>query len=116
MLSVLDIFFLLSGLGVNKSKTMLSSFGNSLDGSELAGSLGLKWCTKFKLIGKDFDQSLEEMDQSFLKPVERMQKVVKNWRFRYLTIFGKICVIKTLMLLKLSHIAAILPKISRKKI
>ena len=33
-----------------------------------------------------------------------------------MTDFGKICVIKTLMLPKLAHIAAILPNISRKKI
>ena len=53
---------------------MLSIFGNSLDGSELAGSLGLKWCTKFTLLEIDFDQSLEEMD---LIPVE--QPWCKNW-------------------------------------
>ena len=33
-----------------------------------------------------------------------------------MTIFDKICVIKTLMLPKLAHIAAILPNISRKRI
>ena len=32
-----------------------------------------------------------------------------------MTVFGKICVIKTLMLPKLAHVAAILPNISRKK-
>ena len=63
-----------------------------------------------------FDQGLEEIDQNFSKAVERMQKVAKNWRFRYLTIFGNICIIKTLMLSKLSLIVAILPNISRKKI
>ena len=36
VLSVLVKLYVLSGLGVNKSKTMLSIFGNSVDGSELA--------------------------------------------------------------------------------
>ena len=56
---------------------MLSIFGNSLDGSEIAGSLGLKWCTMFTLLMIDFEQSLEEMDQNFSKAEEKMQKVAK---------------------------------------
>ena len=59
-------------------------------------------------LGLDFDQSVEEMDKKFAKAVEKMQKVAKNWGFLYLTVFGKICVIKTLMLQKLAHIATIL--------
>ena len=62
---------------------------------------GLKWCTKVTLLGLDFDQSLQEKDNIFAKAVEKM---------------CKICVIKTLMLPKLAHIAAILPNISMKKI
>ena len=42
VLNVLDEFFVLSELGVNKSKTMLSVFGTSLDSSDLAEALGLK--------------------------------------------------------------------------
>ena len=107
---------MLSGLGVNKAKTMLPLFGSNLDKSNLAGSLGLNWCTRFTLLGLDFDQNLEKMDKNFDKAVEKMQKVAKNWRYRYLTVVGKICVIKTLVLPKLAHIAAILPNISRKRI
>ena len=75
---------------------MLSNFGNSLDETELAGSLGLKWCMKFTLLGIDFDQGLEEMDHIFSKAVKKMQKVAKNWQFWSSTRFGKICVIKRL--------------------
>ena len=56
------------------------------------------------------------MDQNFSKAVEKMKKVVKNCQFWHLIIFGKICVMKTLMLPKLSHIAAILSDISSKTI
>ena len=41
VLSVLDKFFVLLGLGVNKYKTMLYIFSTSLEKSELAGSLAL---------------------------------------------------------------------------
>ena len=95
---------------------MLSIFGCSLDKSDLAGSLALKWCTKFTLLGLYFDQCLEEMDENFEKAVGKRQKLAKKWRYRYLTVFGKICVIKTLILPKLAHLATSLPNISRKKI
>ena len=62
ILKILNKFFVLSGLGVNKSKTQLSLFGCNLDKSELARSLGLKWCHKFTLLGIDFNQNLEEME------------------------------------------------------
>ena len=78
VLKVLNEFYVLSGLGINKSKTMLSIFGSTLDKSDLVGSLCLKWCTKFTLLGLDFDQCLEEMDENFEKAVGKMQKVAKN--------------------------------------
>ena len=78
MFKVPDELYVLSGLGINKSKTMLLIFGSSLDKSDLAGSLGLKWCTKFTLLGLDFDQCLEEMDENFEKAVGKMQKLTKN--------------------------------------
>ena len=40
--------------------------------------------------------------------------MAKNWQFWYLTVFGEIYVIKTLMLPKLAHIDAILPNICLK--
>ena len=86
-MNVLDDLYVLSGLGINKSNTMLSIFGSSLDKSDLAGSLGLKWCTKYTLSGLDFGQCLEEIHENFGKAVGKMQKVTKNWRYMYLTVF-----------------------------
>ena len=65
IIKVLDEFYVLSGLGINKSKTQLSLFGCDLEKLELAKSLGLKWCHKFTMLGIDFDQCLLEMDQKF---------------------------------------------------
>ena len=49
-----------------------------MDKSDLAGSLGLRWCTKFTLLGIDFDQNLEEMDENLARAVVKMQKVSKK--------------------------------------
>ena len=56
------------------------------------------------------------MEYNFEKAVGKIKKLAQNWRYRYLTIFGKMCVIQILMLPKLTHIAAILPNLPRKKI
>ena len=37
------------------------------------------------------------MNKNFGNAVEKMKKVAKNWRYRYLTVFRKICFVKTLM-------------------
>ena len=60
------------------------------------------------LLRLDFDQNIEEMDDNFKKYWEKKQKVAKNLQYEYLSIFGKICVEKTLMLAELTHIAVIL--------
>ena len=41
--------------------------------------------------------------------LKKLEIVANDWRHKYLTIFGKITVIKTFMLSTLSHIATILP-------
>ena len=41
--------------------------------------------------------------------LQKLEIVANDWRNKYLTIFGKITVIETFMLSKLSHIATILP-------
>ena len=71
-IKVLTGFYALSGLGINKTKTYLSLFGCDLDKSDLAKSLGLKWCHKFTLLGIDFNQCLSEMDQNFEKAANKI--------------------------------------------
>ena len=41
--------------------------------------------------------------------LRKLEVVANDWRHKYLTIFGKITIIKTFMLSRLSHIATILP-------
>ena len=42
-----------------------------------------------------------------------MQKILSNWSLRYLTPFGKVTVLKSLGLSKLSHIALVMPNPSK---
>ena len=69
ILNVLDDFLVLSGLGINKAKMKLNLFGRQEDKSILAERVGIKLCTKFNLLGNDFDQYLEEIQLHFDKVV-----------------------------------------------
>ena len=46
--------------------------------------------------------------------IQKLELVVNDWKHKYLTIFGKITVVKTFMLSVLSHVAAVLPTPSKK--
>ena len=56
------------------------------------------------------------MDTNYDKGINALREVSNDWKLRYFTVFGKICVIKMLMLAKMTHIANILPDITRKKV
>ena len=70
----MDEFYVISGLGINKSKTLLSIFGSNLEKSKLVKIVGLKWCSDFTLLGIDFDQSLVRMHGNFENALEKCKK------------------------------------------
>ena len=57
VLDTLENFCLLSGLTVNRGKTMLTIFGCKDTDPHLCYELGMKWCTNFKLLGLWFDKT-----------------------------------------------------------
>ena len=110
VITILNSFFKLSGLKVSASKTKAVWFGSeSFTNEILCPDLGLKWVKKFNLLGIEFDNALESMNDNFNNKIATMEKLINNWNYRYLTPFGKITVIKSLCLSKLSHLALVLP-------
>ena len=65
VLDTLECFRLLSGLTVNRGKTMLSIFGCKESYPQMCEQLGIKWCTNFKLLGLWFDRTLEDMNTNY---------------------------------------------------
>ena len=65
VLETLENFRILSGLTVNRGKTMLTIFGCKENDPQLCEQLGIKWCTNFKLLGLWFDQTLEDMNTNY---------------------------------------------------
>ena len=116
VLDVLEEFQSLSGLKANRDKTMLTVFGNKEDDSLLCEDLGIKWVTSFKLLGIHFDQTLENMEVNYENAIKKVKAVANSWKNIYVSIYGKVCVVKTLMLPKLTHFATVLPTLTAKQI
>ena len=107
----------ISGLKPNMSKTYAVWFGSKSESSiELCQDLDMKWTREFESLGIHFDNKLERMDRNLEKCLESIKKVYKNWQHRHLTPFGKITVIKTLILSKLTHLVLVIPSLEKKLI
>ena len=113
-LKTLDDFYYLSGLKISVSKTKAVWFGNASNSNEiLCPDLGLKWVKTFELLGINFDNNLLNMNSNFDSKVLKIEKLLAHWSYRYLTPFGKVTVIKSLALSKLSHVAMVVPNPSK---
>ena len=49
------------------------------------------------------------MQRNYLKGLDSIRKELDSWKFRHLTVFGKLTVIKTLCLPKLTHVITVVP-------
>ena len=74
------------------------------------------WDSEFGLLGIEFDNCLEKMERNFDKKLQEIKKVFNLWYYRTLTPYGKIVIIKTLALSKLSHAALVLPSLAKNKV
>ena len=53
------------------------------------------------------------MDQNYFEKIKDIEKLLQGWLYRHLSPYGKIVVIKSLALSKLSHIALVVPSLTK---
>ena len=108
-----------SGLSMNLDKTQVVWFGCK-DPPDVIflPHLNFKWNpTTFNILGVDFTTNLENItDINIEKKLTEMIRELNHWDKRNLTPFGKITVIKSLVLSKIVHILTALPSPSKKLI
>ena len=110
VIEILGRFQKLSGLKISVSKTKAVWFGADFNSNlRLCPDLNLKWVKNFTLLGINFNNNLIGMESNFTEKLEIIEKMLASWFYRYLTPYGKITIIKTLALSKLSHVALIIP-------
>ena len=79
----------------------------------LCPELNLKWSHLFELLGISFNSNLENMEQNIWKMVEQIEKIIKNWKYRFTSPIGRCVVAKSLLLSKVNHVAFAVPSIKK---
>ena len=117
VLKILKSFYDLSCLKININKTKAVWFGTEAGSNRtLCPEEELDWTDNSTLLGIDFDSKHEDMSKNYTKKIEEIRKMLNSWQFRFLTPYGKIVIIKSLALSKLSHIALVVPTLRNREV
>ena len=118
-LHLLEQFAKYSGLKPNLDKTSCIWLGTKKLCSEiLCPEKNLNWSKKpFVVLGIKFSTNLQEMiDLNFESKFNDIQKLIKTWSKRLLSVPGRITVVKTLLLSRLTHLIICLPRIENENV
>ena len=108
-LNILEVFGSLSGLIVNAEKTKMVWIGSKrFSKDQLNVPAKLKWGnSNFTLLGIEFSTNMQDIPNiNYSKAMTSANQVLSSWKYRSLTPFGKITVLKTLVLSKFNHLFA----------
>ena len=111
-LQTLSIFAKISVLKVNNSKTKAVWIGSKkFSGETFNHRFKLDWNqNNFEILGISFSCNLDTMIQlNYVKKLKQIDRDLKQWSKRILTPFGRITVLKTLIISKLNHLFISLP-------
>ena len=108
---ILQQFTECSGLKINLDKSNAVWIGlKAGSGERLCPDLGITWADNFTLLGINFDAKLQNMNLNNLEPkllkIDAIFGAYDKWN---LSLLGKICVIKTMVIPKFIHLLSILP-------
>ena len=107
ILKELETFADISGLKTNFDKTQVVWIGaKKYSTDSIKTRWKLSWgTTQFKLLGIIFNVDLDKIvDINYKDKITQVKNLIKIWQRRYLTPLGKITVIKTLILPKITHL------------
>ena len=113
---ILNLFYDLSGLQIHLSKTQCVKLGRHPDGMErLCNNIDLAWGQTFRLLGVTINATTLNYEENIRDKLDDINKTAANWRHRFLTPLGRICIAKTLLLSKLNHLAFLVPTVGKKQ-
>ena len=111
-MNILKEFERCSGLKINKEKTKVAKIGGWGDSSSnLCEDLALDWTQEFTSLGiiYNIDKIEQITDFNIEKKTIEIQKLIYLWNSRNLTPYGKITIIKSLLISKITHVLLSLP-------
>lgn len=97
-LTLVTYFSKFSGLAMNRNKTEAMWLGSQKYCKEKY--YDLKWKLRIKILGIHFCNTLpaSEIEENWLPRMETIQRIIVTWSKRNLSIMGKICIVKSLLL------------------
>ena len=111
-IGTLKEFKRLSGLKINEDKTKVIKIGVERDNRiQLCTDLNLIWTNKFTALGITYDiHNMKQIaDQNIEIKMNEILKLIRAWSGRNITPLGKITLIKSLLISKITHILLSLP-------
>ena len=114
---MLEGFETISGLKINKDKTQVLKIGRNPDNDHnLCPDLGLKYVKRLKVLGIYLAANPKDMEENFDEKISEIESLLRRWSFRNMTVFGRISLVKSLALSKLTHVVQVIPNPSAGKI
>jgi hypothetical protein len=108
ILDVMENFYRVSGLQLNRNKTQLMITGRDLQiENNLVG--GIEVVEKVNILGLIIDRKLENLDSNWHKVISKMRKLCGYWTTFGLSITGRVMVCKTYILSQCIYIMNLLP-------
>ena len=106
---LLDTFKLLSGLAINYSKTEGMWIGSCRNNN--SKPFGIKWPSEpIKALGVYYSYDLTLLrEKNFLENLDKIKKLLNLWSSRGLSLYGKVTVIKSLVIPKFVYICSLMP-------
>ena len=112
VMDILRWFNRLSGLGINREKNKVIRIGALRDRRmSWEGKFGLEWTHSFVVLGIHYDVNnlSETTDTNLYLKINDIKKLIRTWSSRALTPYGKVTIVKSLNLSKITHILLSLP-------
>ena len=105
-IEILENFYRLSGLQLQRKKTQVCVFGKIPVGNlRLCRDIDLNWSQEFELLGIKFNGDLTNLGDNIGKKLNEIDRIIANWKYRFLSPLGKAVIVKSLLLSKINHIA-----------
>ena len=108
LFNLLKVFKNLSGLVINSSKTEGMWIGSSRD--KTSKPFGVKWPDEpIKALGVYYSFDIKLARKKFIERLDSVKKLINIWSSRGLSIYGKVTVIKSLIIPAFVYISLLLP-------
>ena len=109
---LLNKFRISSGLKVNMHKSEILRIGTIKNTDyHICKELGIKWTnSSICYLGINFNAELEEiLKYNYTEKINKLKTTLNIWRYRNLSLFGRICIIKALAVSQLIYLMSIIP-------